>query len=136
VSGAVITGGCLCGACRYALDGALAPGGLCHCADCRRVTGSAFGVSFRADKSALSRTGETRVFRKRADSGQLLSRHFCPECGSPLYTESEGDPDGVFIKAGSLDRPDALTLERQMWMASKVPWADIPADIQTFDKGR
>jgi hypothetical protein len=100
------------------------------------VTGSAFGVSFRVDKARLSRSGETRVFAKHADSGRNLLRHFCPDCGSPLYTESEDHPDAVFIKAGSLDHPDELELDRLMWTTSKVTWADIPAEIQTFDRGR
>ncbi len=131
-----ITGRCLCGACAYALDGPLAPGGICHCADCRRVTGSAFGVSFRADRARLTRYGVTHSFTKRADSDTLLTRHFCPQCGSPLYTESEAHADAVFIKAGTLDDPQALTIDRQMWTVSKVSWASAPDGIATFAQGR
>jgi hypothetical protein len=131
-----ITGRCLCGACAYTLDALLAPGGICHCEDCRRVTGSAFGVSFRAERSKLARYGVTRVFRKTADSGAELSRHFCPQCGSPLYTESEAHADAVFIKAGSLDDPDALVIDRQMWMVSRTAWLDNAAAHQIFEKGR
>jgi hypothetical protein len=132
----MITGQCLCGACAYRPLGPLAPGGICHCKDCRRVTGSAFGVSFRADRRALTRYGVTGTFAKRADSGTCLTRHFCTQCGSPMYTESEADPEAVFIKAGTLDNPDALVIDRQMWRASKVPWADVSAAHELYDRGR
>ena len=44
-----ITGGCLCGAVRFAYTGAVGPGAYCHCTDCRRITGSAFSISVRMD---------------------------------------------------------------------------------------
>ena len=131
-----ITGQCLCGACAWRTAGPLEKGGICHCADCRRVTGSAFGVSFRVEKSRLTRTGETRTFSKAADSGTVLTRHFCPVCSSPLYTESQAHPDAVFIKVGSLDMPEALTIDREMWTRSKVLWSDLPATAQKFEQGR
>lgn len=131
-----VTGGCLCGACQYGLAGPLAAGGICYCGDCRRVTGSAFGVSFRASKDVLVRSGETRTFSKPAESGIVLVRHFCPHCGSPLYTESQAHPDAVFVKAGSLDDPGQLTLDREMWTVSRVTWAHASDALETYPKGR
>ena len=44
MSGTMVTGGCLCEAVRYEYDGEVGPAGICHCRDCRHVTGSAFIV--------------------------------------------------------------------------------------------
>jgi len=39
---AIRSGGCLCGKVRYTVRGEPYKSGLCHCTECRQVTGSAF----------------------------------------------------------------------------------------------
>ena len=39
-----MTGGCLCGAVRYRLDGPLGPVVQCHCLQCRKAQGGAFAL--------------------------------------------------------------------------------------------
>src|SRR6478752_7454450 len=89
-----MTGRCLCGATAFEYSGEIGPAGYCHCSDCRRVTGSAFNVSVRveADKFRVAR-GQPKGFAKLADSGNELTRHFCAECGSPIYTSSPSHPE-------------------------------------------
>ncbi|MEI9901575.1 MAG: GFA family protein [Hyphomicrobium sp.] len=36
--------------------------------------------------------GETRSYAVTADSGNTITRHFCPTCGSRLYIESSARP--------------------------------------------
>ena len=130
------SGSCLCRSCSYRIEGGIEPAGVCHCEDCRKVTGSPFGVSFRVLKNRFSMTGKSASYARPADSGAVLTRHFCPSCGSPLYTESENHPDAIYVKAGTLDQPDAIHVERQAWMSSRVHWAEIPPGIATYEKGR
>lgn len=121
-----ITGGCLCGATRYECSDDAGPAGYCHCSDCRRVTGSAFNVSVRFETRAFRIvSGEPKGFTKTADSGRELTRHFCTECGSPLFTSSPHHPDHVYVKAGSLDDPALVRAAHQSWTASRVSWAAI-----------
>ena len=47
--------------------------------------------------------GSPRGFTKSGHSGNPLTRYFCPDCGSPLYTASPRHPEFFYIKAGSLD---------------------------------
>ncbi|MCA8899603.1 MAG: GFA family protein [Hyphomonas sp.] len=130
------SGSCLCRSCVYQIDGGIEPAGVCHCEDCRKVTGGPFGVSFRVPKDRFHITGRTASYSKPADSGTVLTRHFCPVCGSPLYTESGAHADAVYVKAGTLDQPEAITIERQAWLASAVAWAAIPPGVATYQKGR
>ncbi len=132
----IFSGRCLCGACQYEIDGPLEAAGVCYCEDCRRVTGSAFGVSFRVREDNLRLTGQANSFAKAADGGAILTRHFCGTCGSPLFTASDRHADAVFIKAGSLDQGANLVIDRVMWTHSKADWADIPATAKAFDKGK
>ena len=128
------SGSCLCGACVYRIDGEIEPAGVCHCEDCRKVTGGPFGVSFPVPRDRFSMDGTTATYAKAADSGVMLTRHFCPSCGSPLYTESTGRPEVVYVKAGTLDQPAAIRIERQSWTASQVDWASIPTGIASYRK--
>ena len=130
------SGSCLCRSCVYQIDGEIEPAGVCHCEDCRKVTGGPFGVSFRVPKNRFHLTGRTASYAKPADSGTVLTRHFCPACGSPLLTESPSHPDAVYVKAGTLDQPDAIRIERQAWVSSAVAWAVVPPGIATYQKGR
>jgi hypothetical protein len=128
-----ITGSCLCGAVRFAVRGPLAPAAYCHCADCRKCTGSAFNVSVAVPRAHLTLSGETRGFAKTADSGNELTRHFCPTCGSPIFTASPQHPDRVFVKAGAFDDPAVIAPARQAWLRSAVAWARIPEDLPGSD---
>jgi hypothetical protein len=133
----LLTGGCLCGAVRYAYEGDVGAAGYCHCADCRRVSGSAFGISVRVDASQFRIVrGRPRTFTKAGDSGRLVTRAFCGDCGSPLFTLPPERPDVVFIKAGSLDDPTLVKPDRQAWTRSRVSWAEIDPQIATFETSR
>ena len=131
-----IRGRCLCGTVVYEYRGPVGPAAYCHCEDCRRCTGSAFNVSVRFDRADLHLVrGAVKGFTKRADSGTELTRHFCPECGSPIYTSSPKHPDHVYVKAGTLDDPTVVAPVRQAWVASAVSWIWIAPELPTFAKG-
>ena len=112
--------------------------GYCHCADCRKVSGSAFLVIARLDAKDLSIVSNLKPKRysKIADSGREIIREFCPNCGSHLFGYSPELPEYVWIKAGSFDDPNVVEPTSQGWTDSKVSWADIPSDIVSFVKGK
>lgn len=132
----MVTGRCLCGAIAYEYDGPVGAAGYCHCADCRRVTGSAFnvGVDFEWKRLRFV-SGTPRSFTKRGDSGNELTRHFCGDCGSPLFTSSPRHPATVYVKAGSLDDPSLVQPDRQIWTSSAVAWGRIPSGLPSSVKG-
>jgi len=131
-----VYGRCLCGHIRYEYDGAVGPASYCHCEDCRRCTGSAFNIGVRFERVAMRiLRGNPKAFTKRADSGNELTRHFCPDCGSPLFTSSPKHPDTVYVKAGTLDDPTLVRPSHQSWVRSAVAWSHIDPDIASFEKG-
>jgi hypothetical protein len=133
----LITGHCLCGAVAYEYAGSIGPAGYCHCDDCRRRSGSAFGVSVRVKAAGLRITrGQPRSFTKRGDSGVELTRSFCPDCGSALLTTTAKHPESVYLQAGSLDDPGVVKPAHQSWTRSAVSWAKIDAALPAFEKGR
>jgi hypothetical protein len=130
-----LTGHCLCGAVKYECAAVAGPAGYCHCEDCRRCTGSAFNVSVRLDAAAFRLAGgRLGRYTKRGDSGAELTRHFCVNCGSPIYTSSPGHPESVFVKAGTLDDPALVRPAHQAWVGSAVPWSRIDPALPSFEK--
>jgi hypothetical protein len=81
-------------------------------------------------------SGEPKSFTKPGDSGRLVTRCFCGDCGSPLYTLPPLHPEVVFIKAGSLDDPSLVVPNRQAWTRSRVEWAEIADELTTYDTNR
>lgn len=133
----LVTGGCLCGAVRYEYRGEVGAAGYCHCADCRHISGSAFGISVRVAAAGFRITaGTPKGFTKPGDSGRPVTRYFCPDCGCPLYTEPPLHPETLFLKAGSLDDPTLVKPDRQAWMRSRVDWAQIDPDIASYETSR
>ena len=86
-----MTGGCLCGAVRYECTGEPVFALLCHCRDCQRQSGSAYAAAVRVPAASFRVTqGEPKLYVKTADSGNQVSRAFCPECGCMLFLRGFG----------------------------------------------
>jgi hypothetical protein len=132
----MIHGRCLCGHVAYEYRGSVGPANYCHCEDCRRCTGSAFNIGVRFERAQLTFLSATpKGFTKRGESGTELTRHFCPECGSPIFTSSPKHPDHVFVKAGTLHDPTLVRPAHQSWVSSAVSWSRIDPALPSFSKG-
>jgi hypothetical protein len=100
----ILRGGCLCGAVRYECSGDTEEASYCHCDDCKKATGGPYTVGVLVEAATLRIVcGQVKGYTTIADSGRKITREFCPNCGSPLFTRAEKCPDLVFLKAGCLD---------------------------------
>ena len=128
-----VTGSCHCGSIAY--EGEAEPGtvGVCHCADCQKLTGSAYraNVSVPAASFRLLR-GTPKVYVKTADSGAKRAHAFCGDCGGPVYAAALENPPAYSLRLGALDqRYDLGPPIRQIWTKRRLNWvcdlADVPA---------
>jgi hypothetical protein len=119
---APLTGGCACGAVRYECTAESVMAFNCHCRDCQRATGGAYVPAVVIPRNALKVTGEVRYFGVRGESGQILNRGFCPNCGSRLFGKPDFKPDLMVIVAGSLDDPSRHKPTMDIYAESAQPW--------------
>jgi hypothetical protein len=129
-----IIGGCLCGQVRYSANTDPVFVGVCHCQNCQKQTGTAFSVLVGVPKSALSIRGKIKTFHDIGGSGQAVKRNFCPECGSPIFTDADVIPDVAFIKAGTIDDTSWLDPAMHIYCDSKERGTAIPEGSQQFAK--
>ena len=107
----VRSGGCVCGAVRYTVGGEPFHVGRCHCADCRKRSGSTYTIYAMWPLGAFECTGDYATYDQ--DS-------FCPRCGARLFALGE---DAVELQLGSLDdAPFELRPEAELWVKRREPW--------------
>lgn len=127
-------GGCLCGAVRYRSVAAPALVGDCYCVDCRRSSGTSHCTHLGVPEAGFQATGRLRFFEKPADSGNRVSRGFCPDCGSAVYSTNAGVPGMVFIRASSLDDPDIIEPQMTVYASRAPKWARIDESRPVFQE--
>jgi hypothetical protein len=121
---------CCCGACSIEVEGEPRLNALCHCANCKKRTGSAFGWSaYFADDQILGRTGDFRVYEIAGANPQ--HRWFCASCGSTLFWKVGWQPLQTGIAGGCfadapLDPPSATVSNH-----GRCDWLGLPAQWRT-----
>jgi len=132
---AKLSGGCACGAIRYEFSGDPAMALNCYCRDCQRSNGTAMAslVVMPKDNVKLLK-GEARYFDVVAESGKKVSRGFCADCGSPLFTRLEAFPGVLSIKAASLDDPNQFRPGMNVFTTSAPAWAPMAESLEQFAK--
>jgi hypothetical protein len=129
VSQTPILGRCACGALSYQANAAPTFSIHCQCRQCQRSTGGGHASLFRVPASDVVVTGQARFFDQRADSGNTVSRGFCPQCGSPVLVRTTKWPDDLFFHAASLDDPTGFRPERVVHRHAAQPWDHIDPDL-------
>ena len=118
-----LTGGCACGAIRYRCNEKPLVQAICHCRDCQRASGAAFGALFVVPTDKVEFEGETpKYWEKKADSGNTMHRGFCGQCGSPLYIYRPETPAMTFLTAASLDDPNNFEPTSEVWTSKANRW--------------
>ena len=109
---------------------------ICHCRNCQKQAGTAFSVVAVFPRADVEVTGELAVFEDRGSSGQKVFRNFCPNCGSPVLTDTERAREQglLFIKAGTFDDVSDLTPTAHYWTKSAHHWLSLPDGVQLFDE--
>ena len=131
-----IDGRCHCGRVTYQalIDPSLVR--ICHCVDCQSLTGSAYRVTVRASQKDVTITsGTPRIYTRYGDNGLKRFQYFCDECGSPLFTNGEGEDSAIWgIRWGSITQRKALTPSSQIWRRSAADWVDNIEGLPAHDK--
>ena len=127
------TGRCLCGAVQYKLSADPIMTRICWCRDCQRIAANGtVGVLVPSDALAIS--GSLGEYASTADSGNRISRRFCPSCGSHLFANSTARPQFTVVRAGTLDDPSSVKPTINIWASSAPTWACLDPKIERCER--
>lgn len=128
------TGGCLCGKVRYECTAEPLFMGNCHCRDCQKSTGAAYSAEIGVPAPTLKITGAVKYHDSKADSGNTISRGFCPDCGARLFGKTSGMAELAMFSAASLDDPSQYNPQFDIYVASAQPWDHMNPALLKFPK--
>jgi hypothetical protein len=114
----VLTGGCQCGAIRFALAAPPRKVSICHCRMCQKAAGAPFASFADIEAGEFTWTrGKPAAFR----SSSIAERDFCRDCGTPLSFRRIDGPR-IEIMTGAFDRPDRVVPTTQYGTESRLGW--------------
>jgi hypothetical protein len=126
------TASCCCGKSTIEVEGDPKLHIVCSCNDCKKRTGSAFGISaYFLDSQVKSKKGETATYEINNDETEQ-KRHFCKSCGTTLFwkisrfpnipgiSEMTGIAGGCFIESPL--RSPTISASN----SNKCVWLELP----------
>lgn len=118
-------GTCLCGQVRVSARGEPMRVGICHCANCRRESGSAFTWYGVWPAARFESSGTTVQYR---------GQHACSACASPVYSLDAHEAE---IKLGTLvEAPSGLVPTYELWVRRREPWLPPVPGAEQFEEDR
>lgn len=128
-----MTGGCLCEKIRYRISSAPISQGICYCRQCQKAGGASGSPLMVLQKEAFECTRTTLAsYRTTSNRGSTVTRFFCRECGSPIFSQISDVPGIVTVKAATLDEPHNFKPEYLVWTQSAGPAGAFPPDVPSF----
>lgn len=123
------TGRCECGAVAFEVTGARETISMCHCSQCRRLSGHHWAAT-NAPFDQLTFTEDRGL--KWYTSSDWAKRGFCCECGSSLFYRQNGET-GIGIAAGCFDTPTGFKAGKHIFTKDKGDYYHIAQDAPHFE---
>lgn len=126
-------GRCLCGQTEIAVEGTPLRMAQCHCRDCQKASGTGHMSLVFLKEGAVKIDGELKGYEVTADSGNLSTRFFCPECGSRMLGKNTGRPGIVAVPVGVLDDRSWFTSQAVVYCKNRDHWDVTDKSIPNFE---
>ncbi|NRP10638.1 MULTISPECIES: GFA family protein [unclassified Marinobacterium] len=103
---------------------------VCHCFDCQRRTGSAFGHQALFEQESVHIEGESREYTQIGDEGFSVTFNFCPCCGSQVWYRAERAKGMIGIPIGAFADADFPAPRTSIYESRKHPWVELVGDVK------
>jgi len=128
------TGRCFCGSAQYRVAEEPLVVYACHCTDCQKRSGSAFGLSMWVRRGALEITrGEARADAPLTADGRPRPGRVCPLCSTRLWSEPPHRPGLAVLRPGTLDDTSWIRPMAHLWTRSAQRWFTFPEGVPRYE---
>lgn len=104
---------------------------VCHCTDCRKITGSMFASNFTISDDTLQHIRGRENLKSFAQdatpiSGKTMTNYFCSTCGALMYRKGAAYPGCNFLRIGTVDdfnlHETRLKPQKELFVKNRVAW--------------
>lgn len=130
--GAPYTGRCACEAVTLEIADDPIATRQCWCRQCQQIAagGPTQNAIFPTDATTVR--GELASATWTAASGNTLTFHFCPSCGTQIYGQSSARPHLMTVRFGALDADHGLRPQMAIWTEEAPGWAVIDPTMEAW----
>jgi len=128
-------GGCLCGAVRFATNGAVLFCTHCHCGWCRKAHGAAFVTWYGVKESSFELTAGADTLKWFQSSAES-ARGFCSTCGTTLFfrsTIAKGEMH-IALACADADKPIGKAPTSNIFWDAHVAWIEGFDELPKYDR--
>lgn len=128
----MFSGRCECGQIEYRVDGEINDFSHCHCSQCRRLHGAAFGSYAGVERDDFQYLKGESALASYASSA-THQRLFCSNCGSNIMVTLTAEPDAFYVAMGTIDGNPSLPPGYHIFVGSKAPWFEITDSLPQYE---
>ena len=128
------TGRCACEAITLAISGETIGTRQCWCRQCQQIAAGGPTNNAMVPSETVELSGELTGTSWLAASGNTLSYHFCPRCGTQVYAQSSARPHLKTVRLGVIDEPHGLRPEVVIWTEDAPVWAQIDPALEQWPR--
>jgi hypothetical protein len=119
---------CSCGQLHLTIEDEPSRISLCHCLACQRRTGAVISNQARFRLDQVTFADKSTQWMRTAESGNAMTFHFCPTCGSTVFWENEGFPGFITVAIGNFADPSFPAPNIAVWEETRHSWVTLPPD--------
>ena len=128
------TGRCYCGEINFEFDDPIHSQLLCHCRECRYLSGGEPNASIVITEEKFRVTkGQLKTFA-RDDLEAPRVRYFCGNCGTHVCVESPPRPGMLVLKIGTLDDHSWFRPQASIYCIDKQPFHQLREGVPNFER--
>ncbi|MBV1910290.1 MAG: GFA family protein [Kangiellaceae bacterium] len=128
----LIKGKCLCGDVKYEIENRFEQFYICHCEQCRKITGSAYASNLFGDPRRFNVICGLEKIKRFDHDVRGFTKAFCIVCGSGVpYLNTKGD--SIVVPAGTLDGEPNFTQKNIIFHKEKANWSEQNEIDRYFD---
>ena len=129
----MLRGSCLCGGVSFEVVEDFEGVVQCHCASCKKLSGSTGTVNGRVRTEAIRVVAGEELLRSYQPS-EGTAKTFCSQCGSNLFGGGWPRSERSSVRLSALDTHFERGPEAHTFVRSVAPWETLPDDgLERFE---